>query len=101
MHLIANTNRKSIAHITLTVLAAVALSTAAVTAAVAASHGDDGHEGSGRYGGRTGSGFSDPLPTYIPDMPAPTFNPSYPNTLPESPETPVSPASPGSVFGNG
>lgn len=32
--------------------------------------------------------------------PPPVFNPSYPNTVPQSPEKPVSPASPGSVFGD-
>lgn len=103
MPLIANTKRRSIAHGALTVLAAVALSTAAVTGALAAGHGDGGagHEGSGDYGDRMGRGFGGSLPTYIPEMPPPTFNPSYPNTLPESPETPVSPASPGSIFGNG
>jgi hypothetical protein len=46
-------------------------------------------------------GFQPTVPNEAPTMPAPTFNPSNPYTVPQSPETPVSPASPGSVFENG
>jgi hypothetical protein len=104
MHLIANTGRKSIAHRTLTLVAAATLSMAVVTDALAAGHGGSrgggGHEGGGQAG-RIERGLRGPAPSYFPETPEPTFNPSYPNTLPESPETPVSPASPGSIFGNG
>jgi len=81
-------------------LALVMLGTAVATHALAA----------GRMGGGLGldSGFrgghvshQPPILDEAPTMPAPTFNPSDPYTVPQSPETPVSPASPGSVFGNG
>jgi hypothetical protein len=74
------------------VLAAMALSTAMATDALAAGHGGGGHMG-GRFRG--------PIVESVPAMPAPVFNPSTPYTVPQGRETPVSPASPGSVFGNG
>jgi hypothetical protein len=92
---------KLIAHNTLIVLAAVAFSTAIVTDAAAAGFGSGGGHGSGEFrGGYVGHGFRGPL-VRVPSMPAPTFNPSSPYTLPEGRESPVSPASPGSIFGNG
>ena len=55
----------------------------------------------GFRGGHMSHGFQPPILNEAPRVPAPTFNPSDPYTVPQSPETPVSPASPGSVFGNG
>jgi len=51
-------------------------------------------------GGHMGA-FHAPMIDQAPSMPAPTFNPSEPYSLPQSPENSVSPASPGSIFGNG
>jgi hypothetical protein len=57
--------------------------------------------GSGGHALSANRGFSGPSPLMdgAPSVPAPTFNPSIPYTVPQSPETPVSPGSPGSVFG--
>jgi hypothetical protein len=103
MGLNQNIKRESIAHYALILLAAMALSMAVVTDAVAAGLGghSGGYGGSVFRGGHMGRGFRGPLPDGITSMPPPVFNPSSPYTLPESPESPVSPASPGSVFGNG
>ena|ERR1700688_706805 len=103
MHLIQNIKQKSIAHNTMILLAAVALSTAVATDALAAGRGGGGgHGGRGGFGGgQIGGGFSEPAVGPVPSMPPPVFNPSSPYTVPFSPETPVSPASPGSIFGNG
>jgi hypothetical protein len=57
-------------------------------------------DGLGLGGGHMSGGFHGSIIDQAPSMPAPTFNPSDPYTVPQSPETPVSPASPGSVFGN-
>ena len=103
MHLIQNTKQKSIAHNTLTLLAAITLGMAVATDALAAGFGGagGGHEGGDGFGGgHIDRGFRGPLPGSA-AMPPPVFNPSTPYTVPESPETPVSPASPGSIFGNG
>jgi hypothetical protein len=100
MYLVQCAKRKSVAHNTLILLAAITLSAAAATDALAAGRGGDGAPrgyGSGYLGGE----FHGPLLEQVPSMPPPVFNPSSPYTLPEAPETPVSPASPGSVFGNG
>jgi hypothetical protein len=99
MRLSQKIEHKSIAHNILILLAAVAFSTAVVTDAAVAGFGG-GHGGGGFRGGYAGHGFHGPL-VRVPSMPAPTFNPSSPYTVPEGQETPVSPASPGSVFGNG
>jgi hypothetical protein len=61
--------------------------------AMAAGHA--GHGVGGARHSRAGAPILDSTP-----LVAPTFNPSYPSTLPEAPEVPVSPASPGSIFGN-
>lgn len=102
MHLIQNVKQKSVTYNTLILLAAITLSTAVATDALAAGRGG-GSDGAPRgYGsGHMGSEFRGPLLDQVPAMPPPVFNPSSPYTVPESPETPVSPASPGSVFGNG
>jgi len=97
MHLIQNINRKSIAHSTMILLAAVTLSTAVATDALAAGRGSGGGHGGGFGAGHGFSGqFVDPVPSMQPH-----FNESFPVTVPAPRETPVSPASPGSVFGNG
>ncbi len=75
--------------------ACVALFGAFATVGPAQARGAGGHvPGANR-------GFSGPSPLMdgASSMPAPTFNPSIPYTVPQSPETPVSPGSPGSVFG--
>jgi hypothetical protein len=77
------------------ILAAITLSMAVATNALAA--GPAG--GAGHSGGRIG-GFVPPVEGPVPALPAPTFNPSEPYTMPESPEVHVSPGSPGSIFGN-
>ena len=83
-------------------LALVMLGTAVATHALAAGRMGGGLGlDSGFRGGHTSHGFQPPILDEAPTMPAPTFNPSDPYTVPQSPETPVSPASPGSVFGNG
>lgn len=79
----------------MTVFAAVMLSAAVTTNALAARHV---HHGGAHGAGRARGGFSGPLT--IRPTPPPTFNPWSPYTVPQAPETPVSPASPGSVFGN-
>jgi hypothetical protein len=79
--------------------AAVTLSTAVATDALAAGHG--GSIGGGVHsGGHVGRGFRGPLVDSIPVTPGPTFNSSTPYTVPQARETPVSPGSPGSVFGD-
>jgi hypothetical protein len=83
-------------------LAIVMLGTAVATHAFAAGRMGGGLGlDSGSRGGHMSHGFQPPILDEAPTMPAPTFNPSDPYTVPQSPETPVSPASPGSVFGNG
>jgi len=83
-------------------LAIVMLGTAVATHAFAAGRMGGGLGlDSGFRGGHMSHGFQPPILDEAPTMPAPTFNPSDPYTVPQSPETPVSPASPGSVFGNG
>lgn len=102
MHFIQNIKRKSNAHYAMILLAAIALSTAVVTHALAAGRGGGGHgSGGGFGGGHIGGGFRGPVLDRVPSMPSPVFNSSSPYTLPQSRETPVSPASPGSIFGNG
>jgi len=59
-----------------------------------------GGMGDGLGGRHMSGGFHGSIIDQAPSMPAPTFNPSDPYTVPQSPESPVSPASPGSVFGN-
>jgi hypothetical protein len=102
MYLIQNIKRKSIAHNTMILLAAITLSTAVATDALAAGRGGGGggHRGGG-FGGQIGGGFSEPVVGPVPSMPPPVFNPSSPYTVAPSRETPVSPASPGSIFGDG
>jgi hypothetical protein len=83
-------------------LAVVMLGTAVATHAFAAGRMGGGFGlDSGSRGGHMSHGFQPPILDEAPTMPAPTFNPSDPYTVPQSPETPVSPASPGSLFGNG
>jgi len=64
-------------------------------------HARGGGLGGHALGANRGLSAPPPFLDSIPSMPAPTFNPSIPYTMPESPETPVSPTSPGSVFGTG
>lgn len=85
-------------------LAIIAFGTAMATHAHAAK--GIGNAGSGFHsthmpGSHIQGGFGGPILDGAPSMPAPTFNPSDPYTVPQSPEMPVSPASPGSIFGNG
>jgi hypothetical protein len=57
--------------------------------------------GSGAFAqSAAGKSSSSPPPVNTQPIPqaAPTYNPTSPNTMPQSPETPVSPSSPGSVF---
>jgi hypothetical protein len=83
-------------------LAVVMLGTAVATHAFAAGRMGGGLGlDSGFRGGHMSHGFQPPISDETPTVPAPTFDPSNPYTVPQSPETPVSPASPGSVFGNG
>jgi hypothetical protein len=83
-------------------LAIVMLGTAMATHAFAAGRlGNNVGLSEGFHGGHVRSGFHGSIIDTAPTMPAPSFNPSDPYTVPQSPETPVSPASPGSVFGNG
>jgi hypothetical protein len=89
---------KSIKRSTLILFAAITLSMAPVTDALAAGHGGGGGHRFG--GGNRGANFQGET-TQVPSMPAPIFNPSAPYTVPSTPEVPVSPASPGSIFGNG
>ena len=98
-----NNERQPIPHKAIITFAAIALSMAVVTGAMAARFSGNGgdHGGSGFGDGHISRGFRGPVPESIPSMPSPVFNPSDPYTLPESPEIPVSPASPGSIFGNG
>ena len=98
MQLIQNIKQRSIARRSMTVLAAVALSFAVASDALAAGHARGGR---GFSAGHKGGGFRGQLFDSVPVMPPPVFNPSSPYTVPQSPEIPVSPASPGSVFGNG
>jgi hypothetical protein len=82
--------------------ALIMLAAAMATHAFAAgSIGSIGSVSGGFHGGHVRSGFHGSIIDLAPSMPAPTFNPSVPYTVPQSSETPVSPASPGSVFGNG
>lgn len=86
-------------------LAIVMLGTAVATHAFAAGGmggrmGGGMGDGLGLGGGHMSGGFHGSIIDQAPSMPAPTFNPSDPYTVPQSPETAVSPASPGSVFGN-
>ena len=75
----------------------VALAVAALLAgAVATTALAAGHAG-GRVGGHMGGRFGEPLTGGAP-MTSPIYNPSTPNTVPQSPEVGVSPASPGSLF---
>jgi len=99
MHLVKNIKLTTIARNTMILLAAITLSTAVMTDALAAgrSVGGVGNHGSGRTGGK----LRGPLLDRVPSMPPPVFNPSDPYTVPQPRETPVSPASPGSIFGNG
>ena len=89
----------------LILLAIVMLGTAMATHAFAAGGmggrmGGGMGDGLGLGGGHMSGGFHGSIIDQAPSMPAPTFNPSGPYTVPQSPETPVSPASTGSVFGN-
>jgi hypothetical protein len=100
-----NLKRNFVARSTMILFAALTLSTAVATDALAAGHGGGGI-GGGRIGGgahiggHMGRGFRGPLVDSIPAAPGPTFNPSSPYTVPQAGETPVSPGSPGSVFGD-
>jgi hypothetical protein len=87
-----NNERRTVAHGAMILVAAMTLTTAVTTGALAA-----GHHGGGHMGGR----FRGPIVESVPAMPGPVFNSSTPYTVPQGRETPVSPASPGSVFGNG
>jgi hypothetical protein len=93
--------RNSRKHDAMILLAIVMLCTAMATHAFAAGGmGGRMGDGVGLGGGHMSGGFHGSIIDQAPSMPAPTFNPSDPYTVPQSPETPVSPASPGSVFGN-
>jgi hypothetical protein len=74
---------------------AVMLGASMLGASNAMAAGHAGHGVGGARHSRAGAPILDSTP-----LVAPTFNPSYPSTLPEAPEVPVSPASPGSIFGN-
>jgi hypothetical protein len=87
-----NIRRRTVAQGAVILIAAMALSTAVTTGALAAGHGGGSH---------IGARFHGPIVESVPEMAAPVFNPSTPYTVPQGRETPVSPASPGSVFGNG
>jgi hypothetical protein len=83
-------------------LAIVALGSTMASHAFAAGRMGNGFgASSGFQGDHMRSGSQGSVIDEAPTMPAPTFNPSDPYTVPETPETPVSPASPGSVFGDG
>jgi hypothetical protein len=99
MRLAQNIKRKSVARHAMTLLAAITLTGAVVTNAVAAGRGGS-HHGGGFAATHMGGGSRGQFLDSVPPM-RPVFNPSSPYTVPQSPETPVSPASPGSVFGNG
>ena len=99
MHLFQNTKQMSMTHNALTLLAAITLTIAVATDALAAGlGGDGGHGGGGFGGGHISGGFGGPLLGRVPSIP-PVLNPSSQSTLPESPETPVSPASPHANLG--
>jgi uncharacterized membrane protein len=100
MHLPRNNKRNSVARSTMILLAAMTLSTAVATDALAAGRGGGGIGGGTHGGGHMGGRFRGPLVDSIPAMPGPTFNSSTPYTVPQARETPVSPGSPGSVFGD-
>jgi uncharacterized membrane protein len=99
MQLPRNLKRNFVARSTMILFAALTLSTAVATDALAAGHGG-GRIGGGTHIGHMGRGFRGPLVDSIPAAPGPTFNPSSPYTVPQAGETPVSPGSPGSVFGD-
>jgi hypothetical protein len=98
MQLPRNTKRNNVARSTMILFAALTLSTAVATDALAAGHGAMG--GGAHGGGHMGRGFRGPLVDTVPARPGPTFNSSTPYTVPQARETPVSPGSPGSVFGD-
>jgi hypothetical protein len=103
MHLFRNMKRNSVARSAMILFAALTLSTAVVTDALAAGHGGGiggGVHGSVHGGGHMGRGFRGPFVDSVPATPGPTFNSSAPYTVPQARETPVSPGSPGSVFGD-
>ncbi|HEY1979882.1 MAG TPA: hypothetical protein VGH13_07330 [Xanthobacteraceae bacterium] len=100
MQLPRNTKRNYVARGTMILFAALTLSAAVATDALAAGHGGGRIGGGAHGGGHMGRGFRGPLVDSIPAAPGPTFNPSTPYTVPQAGETPVSPGSPGSVFGD-
>jgi hypothetical protein len=81
-------------------LAIVMLGTAMATHAFAAGGMANDPIGGKFQDGHTNPAFHGPIVDQVPAMPAPTFNPSAPYTVPQPSETPVSPGSPGSIFGN-
>jgi hypothetical protein len=99
MQLPRNTNRNYVARSTMILFAALTLSTAVATDALAAGHGG-GIGGGAHGGGHMGGRFHGPIVDSVPATPGPTFNSSTPYTVPQARETPVSPGSPGSVFGD-
>jgi hypothetical protein len=98
MNVNQNIKQKSIRRTVVIALAAITLSTAAVTGAPAAERGGESVTGGAGEGEIRGGGV--PFQESAPQLPPPIFNPSSPYTVPAPGEIPVSPASPGSVFGN-
>jgi hypothetical protein len=94
MRPVQSIKQKLLSRNTMIVLAAVMLTAAAATDALAAGRGG------GARSGHVGRGVGGPWLNNVPSPAAPIFNQSTPYTVPQSRETPVSPASPGSVFGN-
>jgi len=87
MEVLHRIKRKSVTRDTMIVLAAIALSAAAATDAVAAGLNVGGAGARGHIVG----GVDGASPGAIPSMSPPIFNPSTPYTVPQSRETPVSP----------
>jgi hypothetical protein len=98
MNVNQNIKKKSIRRPAIIALAAITLSTAAVTSAPAAERGGENATRGASEGEIRGGAV--PFQESTPQLPPPIFNPSTPYTVPAPGETPVSPASPGSVFGN-
>ena len=91
MQLMQNIKRKSVTRTTMIVLAAITLSGAAATGALAAGRDVGGAGAVGHRGAHIPGGSGGASPGPVPSMPPPVFNPSTPYTVPQSPETPVSP----------
>jgi hypothetical protein len=91
MQVLHRIKRKSVTRDTMIVLAAIALSAAAATDAVAAGLNVGGAGARGHGGDHIVGGVDGASPGAIPSMSPPIFNPSTPYTVPQFRETPVSP----------